>query len=141
MTFQVVPFEPEHILQLDVQEAQRLTDDEQARALAAPFGWAWTGMVDGVPVACAGLVEVWQGRAYAWALLARTAGPWMAAITRAVRRALKASTFDRIEMAVDAGFVAGQRWALLLGFELETPRPLRRYLPGGRDAYLYAMVT
>jgi len=139
--FEIIPFAPEHILQLDVQDAQRLTDEEQAQALAAPFGWAWTGLVNGVPVACAGLVEVWQGRAYAWALLARTAGPWMAAITRAVRRALRATPFDRIEMAVEAGFAAGQRWAVMLGFELETPQPLRRYLPGGRDAYLYAMVT
>lgn len=141
MTFKIIPFEPAHIQQLDVQDAQRLTDDDQARALAAPFGLAWTGAVDGGPVACAGLVEVWPGRAYAWALLARNAGPWMAAITRGVRRALKAAPFDRIEMAVDSGFLAGQRWALMLGFELETPLPARRYLPGGRDAYLYAMVT
>lgn len=141
MTFKIIPFEPTHIQQLDVQDAQRLTDDDQARALAAPFGLAWTGAVDGVPVACAGLVEVWPGRAYAWALLARNAGPWMVAITRGVRRALKAAPFDRIEMAVDSGFLAGQRWALMLGFELETPLPARRYLPGWRDAYLYAMVT
>ena len=32
MTFKIIPFEPAHIQQLDVQDAQRLTDDEQARA-------------------------------------------------------------------------------------------------------------
>jgi hypothetical protein len=41
-------------------------------------------------------------------------------------------------MAVDAGFGAGCRWAELLGFSLETPEPMKKYLPNGRDAYLYA---
>lgn len=138
--FEIVPFEPEHILLMDVQEAQR-PEADQAQGLAAPFGYAWTGMADGVPVACAGLVEVWEGRAYAWALLSRHAGRWMSAIVRGLRRGLKATPFRRIEMAVAAGFVAGQRLAVLLGFRLETPAPMRQYLPDGQDAYLYAMVT
>lgn len=141
MTFQLVPFEPAHIDQIDVQDAQRLTAQEREQAMSSNFGEAWTGLVDGVPVACAGLVELWRDRAYAWALLGRNAGPWMAAITRAVRRGLKVAPYRRIEMAVDARFHVGQRWALMLGFELETPQPLRCYLPGGQDAYLYAMVN
>jgi hypothetical protein len=86
------------------------------------------------------MVEIWENRAYAWALLSRHAGPWMAAITRATRRGLKIAPFTRIEMAVDAEFPAAQRWAVMLGFHLETPDPMQRYMPTGRAAYLYAMV-
>lgn len=133
----VVPFEPSHALAMDVQPAQRMSEFSP-EALAAPAGDAWTGMVDGRPVACAGLVEVWAGRAYAWALLAAYAGPHMVSITRAIRCRLARSPYRRVEMAVDAGFSAGARWAELLGFERETPMPMRKYLPNGRDAWLYA---
>jgi hypothetical protein len=29
----------------------------------------------------------------------------------------------------------------MLGFQLETPTALRKYLPGGRDAWLFARIT
>ena len=105
---------------------------------AAEFGHAWTLMVDGVPVACAGLVSMWEGRAYAWALLAKDAP--MLTLTREIRSHLARAGFARVEMAVDAGFVAAQRWAEMLGFTLETPEPMRKFLPNGRSAYLYARV-
>lgn len=95
-------------------------------------------MEDGQPLVCAGLVEVWHGRAYAWALLGRCAGPRMLAITRAIRARLASAPFRRIEMAVDAGFEAGCRWPALLGFERESLA--RAYLPNGRDALIFAMV-
>ena len=135
--FEIIPFKPEHIGMIDAQEAQQI---DRCNAEQVPFGDAWTALGDGHPVACAGLVEAWPGRAYAWALLGKHAGRWLSAITRAVRRALDVAPFKRIEMAVDAGFVAGQRWAVMLGFELETPRPLRAYMPGGQSAFLYGMV-
>ncbi len=139
MKFAIVAFDPAHIDMLDVQDAQRI-DAERRAVLSSDYGRAWTAEVDGEPIACAGLIEVWEGRAYAWALIGRNAGPWMAAITRAVRRALDVAPFRRVEMAVDATFEAGNRWALLLGFTRETDKPLRCYLPSG-DAYLYARVT
>lgn len=138
---QIVPFEPEHADAMDVQIAQRMTPEERQQAMGESFGDAWTAMVDGEPVACAGLVPVWFGRAYAWALLSERAGAHMVAITRAVRRALDMGEFRRVEMAVRAGFAEGERWARLLGFSRETPEPMRAYLPNGQDAYLYAKVS
>jgi hypothetical protein len=44
-------------------------------------------------------------------------------------------------MAVDANFAQGRRWAELLGFNCETPQPMRHYLPNGHDAYLYARIA
>ena len=91
-------------------------------------------------MACAGLVEVWEGRAYAWAILSDNAGPYMLPLTREIRSKLAAAPFRRIEMAVDADFDAGARWAEMLGFRCETPAPMAAYLPNGRAAYLYARV-
>jgi hypothetical protein len=136
---EIVEFKPEHIDAMDVQPAQRMSP-EARKGFAAPFGDAWTGLVDGRPVGCAGVVKVWDGRGYAWALLGVDAKHHMKAITRAVRRGLETTNYRRIEMAVDAGFDAGCHWARMLGFELETPRPMRAYLPNGNDAWLYVRV-
>ena len=105
---------------------------------STPQGLAWTALVDARPICCAGLIEVWQGRAYAWALLSDSAGPHMLGLTREIRSRFLSQPFARIEMAVDADFEAGRRWAVLLGFKLETPEPMAKFLPSGRDAYLYA---
>jgi len=81
---------------------------------------------------------MWEGRGYCWALLDRDAGPLMLPLTRAIRSLLAASALRRIEMAVDADFEAGRRWAELLGFKPEYKA--RSYFPDGRDAWLYARV-
>ena len=112
-----------------------------ADALAGAYGTAWSAFVDGVPIACAGVVEVWAGRAYAWALLADRAGPHLLWLTREIRFRLDSLALRRVEMAVDAGFGAGARWARMLGFVCETPEPARCYLPNGRDAWLFARVN
>jgi hypothetical protein len=136
--FEVVPFTPDHIEAMRVQDAQKLPSREQREAMAAPFGRAWTALVDGHPVACAGMVELWEGRAYAWGLIGEDAGPWMRRITRAIRSALGSAGYRRVEIAVDAQFGAGCRWAHLLGFELEALA--KAYMPNGRDAFIYSRV-
>lgn len=91
---------------------------------------------DGRPVCSIGLVECWEDRALAWAVLGATAGRHLAGITRAVRRFLLVAPWRRIEAAVECSFTAGHRWARLLGFELEAER--MRAWSNGRDFALYA---
>jgi hypothetical protein len=43
-------------------------------------------------------------------------------------------------MYAEAGNPRAERWAVLLGFHLETPEPMRAFLPDGKDAMLYAKV-
>lgn len=105
---------------------------------STPAGLAWTALVGARPICCAGLTECWPGRAYAWALLSVDSSPHLLGLTREIRSRIDATPFDRIEMAVDADFIAGRRWAVLLGFKLETPEPMAKFLPSGRAAYLYA---
>jgi len=139
MTITLVEFRAEHVRQLRAQPAQ--VRELNADTLATPYGQAWTAMVADVPMACAGIVEVWTGRSYCWALLSADVGPHLLALTRAIRSRLAALPLRRVEMAVDAGFAPGCRWAEMLGFVRETPRPMRSYLPNGRDAWLYARVS
>ena len=70
---QLVAFLPEHLLSLKLQAAQSsaqpmMTTEHGDEITSAP-GQAWTGFVDGKPIACAGMIEFWKGRAYAWAYL------------------------------------------------------------------------
>lgn len=133
---EVIPFERHHARLIVPQPAQ---ESEAALQVQAPEGPAWTAVVDGLPVACAGFVPVWVGRAYAWALLGADVGPHLLAVTRAIRCRLACSGFRRVEMAVDCEFANGRQWARMLGFKCEGLA--RAYLPNGRDAWIYARVN
>lgn len=131
----LVPFQPEHVGQMLIQAHQQ---EAYLDGWVAPPGDAWTAMVDGRPIGCAGLTELWTGRAMAWSILAKDAGPHMLSIVRAIRRKLASVPYRRIEMAVKVGFPPGCHFADLLGFEIE--QKARAYLPDGSDAFLYARV-
>lgn len=132
----IIPFEPHHAALIRPQDAQAGESNVDGK----PEGESWTAVHDGAPVACFGVVTMWPGRGYCWALLDKDAGPLMLPLTRAIRSLLKATPLRRVEMAVDARFDAGCRWAELLGFQRENDRPARMYFPDGRDAWLYARV-
>lgn len=133
---EIIPFQAHHTRLMTAQSAQ--ANEVDWAPVEAAAGDAWTATVDGLPVACAGLIEMWAGRAQAWALLSVEAGPHMLAITRAIRFRLATASFRRIEMAVDVTFEAGVRWAHMLGFEHEAT--VRCYFPDGRAARLYARI-
>ena len=137
MSYEVVPLELWHLEAIIPQAMQAAEVD--AQALAAPVGNAWAALLDGKPIAAAGLIEVWAGRAYAWALFADGAARqrW---VIRAIRSALDSAAFRRIELAVDASFFAGCRFADALGFKVWGDGPQRQYLPNGRDAWVYVRV-
>jgi hypothetical protein len=87
------------------------------------------------------MAPIWSGRAIAWALVSRHAGPHMRALTRAAIKVFEECEHGRVELYVDAEWQQAQRWARLLGFQLETPRPLAACLPGAVDAFLYARIN
>lgn len=135
----IVPFRAEHVDLLEEQEHSRhwgLTADA-VRALEGPY--AYTGMVDGRPVVCAGVQSLWTGRGHAWAYLSWDSGTHFLAITRSVGRFLRTAPFVRIECAVACDFEPGHRWARLLGFKMEAER-MERYGPDNEDYALYARV-
>lgn len=134
----IVPFDPAHLRGFVPQPAQAEDFAWQPAAPAAELGEAYTVIQEGRAICCAGIMPIWPGRAYSWALLAADAGPYMLGLTREVRRVVGASPHARIEMYVDPGHKASIRWACMLGFEFECQA--RKYLPRGRDAYLFARI-
>lgn len=139
MPCEIVPLTQELLEQIDVQQAQ--AKDAAVHSLRMPNSvMSGAAIVAGRPVAAAGIQEMWPGRGHAWALLGRDAGPHLLDVTRATRRALDCAPFRRVEITVDKDFHAAIRWAILLGFRLETPRPMRGYTPDGRACYLFARV-
>lgn len=97
---------------------------------------AWLG---NTPIAAAGIIPLYTGRALAWAVLGVKSGKHMRQITRKVRHALDLSPHARIEMYVEKDFDLGHRWAKMLGFEVEAP-VMRKHGIFGQDETLYARI-
>lgn len=136
----IVPMTSSHLARIRLQPAQawcrpHLTDDLMNDTVGLG---GFTALVGDEPIACAGLMEFWTGRAMAWSFIGAQAGSHMIALTRAVRDHLEGSPYRRIEAYVDEGFDAGHRWVGLLGFEAEGL--LRAFLPDGRNQVLYSKV-
>jgi hypothetical protein len=139
------PYLPEHLVQLQLQNAQQILQPflEQpgyAASLVVPE-LAWTGLVAGEVVGCAGILPQWPGRAYAWALLGGIAPAEWVRVTALVRRTCARAHqlgHRRIETGVRSGFLHGLRWAEACGFEMEGL--MRSWGPDGSDHWLYARV-
>ena len=139
----VVPFKPEHLAALRLQatqaSAQPLMTVEHGRELLVSPGVAYTALQDGKPLICAGMIELWPGRAYAWSYIAEGAVRGWKAIHRATLAALSRAQWHRVEMAVDVRDPAAKRWAWHLGFEFEGVA--RKWTHDGRDVEIWARVT
>ncbi len=137
----VVPFEREHLHRMVIQQKQQglehLVTPDVCGVLEG--GQSYTALDGDEVVACAGVVEITQGRAVAWAYISQDVGRRMRFVTRAVKNFLALTQFRRIEMDVDCEFPQAHRWAKMLGFEMECERR-RSFTPDGRDCALYAMV-
>lgn len=141
----IVAFKASHLQGLELQDAQAYLSADIAKPehgiLIERAGQGFSAVVDGNVIACAGVAEVWKGRAVAWAFVSKNAGCHMVGIHKAVAGFLSASKFRRVEAWVDDGFEPGMRWLELLGFTLETPLPMRGFRPDGGACFLFARVT
>jgi len=136
-----VPFKVEHAHQIALQKAQAdMRELIDVNALQSREGsMAYTALEGDEVLACGGIIDVWPGRGLGWMFLSQNAGRRMLSITRAVKRAIEAYPLRRIEITVDDGFENGHQWARMLGFRLETPEPMKGYMPDGRAAFQYAL--
>ena len=139
----IEPFRPEHLLALRLQAtqatAQALMTLDHGRQIAACAGLAQSAMVGDEPSASAGVIQLWPGRAYAWAYLGEQAARHWKTVHRAVNAALDGARWRRIEMAVDVRDPGAKRWAHHLGFAFEGVA--RKWTTDGRDVEIWARVT
>lgn len=136
-------YAPEHLRALVLQPSQAffsdLCRDDGYAQLLADASDAYTLLHDGRVIACAGVMELWQGRGMAWALLADNIGQAMIAVHRIVYRFLwKECTIRRVEAYVDQGFAAGHRWVHDLGFQREGM--MRAFAQHGGDMVMWARI-
>jgi hypothetical protein len=99
----------------------------------------FTGRLQGVVLACAGITVQWEGLGVAWAILSPLGRQHPLLVHRAVMRGLEeiigTHKLRRVECAVARDFLAGRRWVEVLGFEPECECPA--YLPDGSTAIRY----
>lgn len=112
---EIVPLKARHVLALELQPEQadiraRLTADYLA---ALEANRSATALIDGKPVACAGLAAM-DGLTFAWALMGVDAGRAMLAATRACEAMLAREAV--VHAHVRPGYDAGARWLTRLGF-------------------------
>jgi hypothetical protein len=122
------PFRPEHLAELPLTGQQAsLLGRLHAGELYAQHP-SLTARVNGVLLACAGIIIPWKGIADAWMLPTRNIARHPKFLVSTVRRFLASSAealdLVRIEAVVDSGFLAGRRFADFLGFERESEMPL-----------------
>lgn len=107
-------------------------------ALSLLHGMAFSGWHDDKLVGCAGVLDIWQDRAMAWALLTPDTAGCMRPITRFVKTVLAGHPARRIEAYVRCDFVAGIVWARMLGLQMEGK--LSAFSPDGADHFMFARV-
>ena len=135
----IVPFEPVHLLALEMGAHERAWlggFDLVTCAAHWPPGPAWSAVTDGAVLGCAGLT-VEGDTATAWAVLSDELRGRPMALYRAVSRRLDglAPRYRRIRACLAADFTPGVRWLRGLGF-----RPVRTlpvYGPNGEPFVEY----
>ena len=112
---------------------------EYGKSLESSYAYS---LIDGNKIlCCAGIIDIWDGRAMAWALVGKDAGKCFFEIHKNVSAALRLHPAKRVEMAVHVDFKQAHRWAKMLGMTCETPDTvMKSYLPDSSDCKLYARI-
>ncbi len=140
----IYPFRAGHLESLLLQPAQahvrQFFTPELIRSYERAYSFSLVNHDQ--TLACAGLIELWAGRACAWALLSEHIGALgMLIVTKACMREFALARYRRIEAYVDPEFAAARKWMRTLGFKCETPNGMRGFSPEGTTLDLYARVT
>ncbi len=144
---EVRAFVPQDLYAISLQAAQRGVHDivkesgyGEALAQVGP-AYTATTIIRGeeVIIASLGVIPQWRGYSRAWALVSGDAGRCMVSLTRRISTWLRFHNEGRIDTAVRTDFVAGIRWAEMLGFQREGI--MRKYDPDRKDFYLYSQVV
>ncbi len=134
-----MPFEPWHLEWLTETTAQAWLGRSRAYAVSIKNGGpAYSAFVGLEVVACAGVIQQWEGRAQAWSLLSVSVPHYARPVFAATKRFLLSYESRRIECTVDPRSAAAKNWARHLGFTYEGL--MQAYTPQGDDMELWALV-
>ena len=120
----IVPFVTAHLNGFKPQEKQGFTSkylmNEDYVTIITDYSEAYTGLVNGNPVAIAGVFQANPHVGQVWAFLGDKSHNHMLGVTRHIMEWLSKSTIPRLETAVHREFLEAHRWANMLGFTKET---------------------
>jgi RimJ/RimL family protein N-acetyltransferase len=147
----IIPFEPAHYITLSRAIYAQWPPDALARPelLAETYalggGAAFTGLDEetGEPIACAGVLHVWQGNGTAWAIITKAARPTPTmgravhyGIARIYRQLCQRYAWRSVHAYVSADDARSRRWMPALGFRRLCL--LEAFGPGGEAFELWA---
>lgn len=105
-------------------------------------GWNKTLIIDDEIIGVGGIVIFWSGFGEAWLCLSKNVEKhkvkFVLFLKSQLSFALKDLNLIRLEINVRTDYPESQKLVEALGFQFEGIR--RKYLPNGKDAYLYAIV-
>jgi len=136
------PFKAEHLLNLELQDAQaHLRDRLDISGLRTLENeWANTLCVDGRVAVCAGFIEIWPGRAMVWSFLGKDLNSKnFLEFHNIAKRFVDLVPYKRLEAYVRCDFKAGHRWIKALGFKQESAC-MEAFEPDGSDHALYSKI-
>lgn len=136
----IIDYTPEHLLSIQWQREQGGYGTTRAHAEGVACGWRQkTALQDGIVVACAGILPIWEGRAMAWAAIDyRIRRATFLEMHRAMLAALDVAPFKRLEMYVKPDFPEAWRWAQRLGFTCESR--MQAGAPDGKDLWVFTRI-
>lgn len=115
-----------------------ILDEAQGKAIVtAPRSYAVT-RENGDVVACAGIVEYWEGRGEIWISVGKLRPGEFVALHRVAKRFVDLQPLTRLEVAVETDNERGLKWMKMLGFEFQSLA--KKYFPNGKDCWLLAKV-
>lgn len=134
----IVPFEAWHLQWLKIQASQSATWMPLTLAYGQALkgaGPCYSAFAGADVIACAGVMNFWEGRAMVWSLLSDQMPEYRKVIHRAVKNFLNGCVVRRLECTIDPRSEAAKRWATHLGFRYESTMP--GYTPLGETQELW----
>ena len=137
----IVPFEEWHLDWINLQASQAtlspMLTHQYGRSLQCS-GPAYTAFRGCEVLACAGVVELWRGRAQVWSLLSDSMPKYRKTIHKAVKGFLDGYRVRRLECVIDPRSETAKRWAQHLGFIYEGT--MHAYTPDGENQLMYVRI-
>lgn len=90
-------------------------------------------------ILCGGVALYWTGRGEAWAMVSPKAKKHALSLTKAVKKFIEECPVSRIEAAAQWNQKRDCKWIEAIGFQ--KTHFAAKYLPGGKDAQVYARVN
>jgi len=134
----IIPYKPEHLLQIRPQPNQESLERTPERAAQLSCYDSFTGIIGDRVVAIGGLVELNPIRAYLYLIVTDDIQHQWTQLYRVARKLIAAALDKYVRLETMSSFPEADRWLHLIGFEFEGV--MRRAGPDGEDAKMFSIV-